>query len=122
TSESQEIGVLGGKMIINAPAGCGTTISAGCLSSEVLQVYTLAGTSGSAAKTGGGTWANSTSDGRLKDIVGPYNKGLEELSGLEPFYYHYKADNPLGFDSYKQKAGLSAQDVQKIFPESVSEV
>lgn len=81
--------------------------------------YTLA-VSGTAAKTGGGSWTN-LSDRRLKDIQGQYSKGLTEIVALQPVMFTYKKDNPLQLESDKQQIGFVAQDVQTIFPEAVSE-
>jgi hypothetical protein len=81
--------------------------------------YTLA-VSGTAAKTGGGSWTN-LSDRRLKDIQGEYSKGLNEIVALQPVMFTYKKDNSLQLESDKQQIGFVAQEVQTIFPEAVSE-
>jgi hypothetical protein len=81
--------------------------------------YTLA-VSGTAAKTGGGSWS-VLSDRRLKDIQGEYSKGLNELCALQPVMFTYKKDNPMQLDPEEQQIGFIAQEVQAIFPEAVSE-
>jgi hypothetical protein len=76
---------------------------------------------GNAVKTvGGGTWLTS-SDLRLKNILGDYAKGLEEISSLQTVRYQYKKDNPRQLDSDEEQVGFIAQEVQKIFPEAVTE-
>lgn len=76
---------------------------------------------GNAVKTvGGGTWLTS-SDLRLKNILGDYTKGLEEITSLQTVRYHYKTDNPRQLDSDEEQVGFVAQEVQKIFPEAVTE-
>ncbi len=75
----------------------------------------------SAAKPSSSAWTIS-SDMRLKDLKGKYTKGLKEIIRLEPIVYQYKKNNEMNIketdtDSY----GFSAQDVQKIFPEAVTE-
>jgi hypothetical protein len=76
---------------------------------------------GNAYKTEGGTaWATS-SDIRLKDVLGNYEKGLNEIISLQPVRYIYKKDNPRKIDSSTEQVGFVAQDVQKIFPEAVTE-
>lgn len=76
---------------------------------------------GNAYKTSGGTsWATS-SDIRLKNILGDYSKGLKEITALEPVSYIYKKDNPRQLDSDIEQVGFVAQEVQKIFPEAVTE-
>ena len=75
---------------------------------------------GNAFKPGGGSWAAS-SDARLKDIDGPYQHGLSSIVRLNTVRFHYKKDNPREEPSDRQFVGLIAQDVQKVFPEAVSE-
>jgi len=76
---------------------------------------------GNAYKTSGGTsWATS-SVLRLKNLKGNYNKGLKEIAALQPVKYVYKKDNPRQLNSEIVQVGFVAQEVQKIFPEAVSE-
>jgi len=74
---------------------------------------------GSAAKPGGGSWTSS-SDRRLKDIHGEFDRGLDAIMALEPVYYNYKANNPLELPSDMEYIGLIAQDVQEVIPEAVT--
>ena len=75
---------------------------------------------GNAYKTSGGTsWATS-SDIRLKNLLGNYTKGLNEILALQPVRYIYKKDNPKQLNSDIEQVGFVAQEVQKIFPEAVS--
>jgi endosialidase-like protein len=74
---------------------------------------------GSAGKPGGGSWTNA-SDIRLKDIDGKYKKGLDEIVKLQPIRFHYKENNARGYSSERDEIGFIAQDVQKLFPESVT--
>ena len=76
---------------------------------------------GNAAKTSGGTtWINS-SDRRLKDITGEYNRGLDAINGLRPVTFFYKEGNPRGLPCHEENIGFVAQEVQDVFPEAVSE-
>ncbi|RLA00113.1 MAG: hypothetical protein DRQ47_09980, partial [Gammaproteobacteria bacterium] len=75
---------------------------------------------GTAGKTGGGSWSNS-SDIRLKDIQGEYKKGLNEIVKLKPVEYRYKVDNPKELPSDEDYIGFVAQDVQPVFPEAIAE-
>jgi hypothetical protein len=75
---------------------------------------------GAAYKPGGGAWAAS-SDARLKDIDGDYDQGLDSIIRLNPVTFHYKKDNARKEPSDKSFVGLLAQEVQKAFPEAVSE-
>jgi len=62
---------------------------------------------------------HSSSDIRLKDVKSSYNRGLEEICKLEPLFFYYKKDNPLGLNSDIKNIGLIAQEVQKLIPEAV---
>ncbi len=75
---------------------------------------------GVASKPGGGTWT-AFSDIRLKDIHGNYDRGLEDIIRLEPVRFNYKNGNPLDLPSAPEYVGFVAQEVQKIFPEAVTE-
>jgi hypothetical protein len=76
---------------------------------------------GNAYKTEGGTsWATS-SDLRLKTVLGEYGKGLNEITALQPVRFRYLANNPRELSSDIEQVGFVAQEVQKIFPEAVSE-
>ncbi|MBL4753118.1 MAG: tail fiber domain-containing protein, partial [Flavobacteriales bacterium] len=75
------------------------------------------------------TWT-IVSDERLKNIEGPYTKGLSEILELQPITYQYKNHElseaeGLGERKFTQEVlntqnvGFSAQEIQKIFPEAV---
>lgn len=57
-----------------------------------------------------------TSDRRLKNVGDKFTGGLEELKKLEIFNYTFKND-----EKKSPKVGVMAQDLQKIFPISVTE-
>jgi len=75
---------------------------------------------GAVAKPGGGSWA-TWSDIRLKDLHGNFNRGLKEIIKLQPVNYSYKKDNIKNLPSDKNYVGFVAQEVQKVFPEAVTE-
>ena len=54
------------------------------------------------------------SDKNLKDILGKYTKGLDEILKIKPVIFTYKND-----ENNTEHVGVIAQDLQKIFPESV---
>ena len=74
---------------------------------------------GTAGLSTSATWTN-TSDERLKDIHGPYTKGLLEISQLQPVIFNYKKNNPQNLPSDVEITGFIAQQVQPIFPEAIS--
>ena len=88
-----------------------------CIGATNPGIYKLA-VNGSAAKPGGGSWS-VFSDIRLKDLNGNYERGLSEISQLNPVKYNYKENNELGLPSQKEFVGFVAQDIQKVIPEAV---
>jgi hypothetical protein len=75
---------------------------------------------GSAGKLNGGSWSNS-SDARLKDISGEYDRGLDQIVSLKPVSFYYKEGNPRGLPTDEEYVGFVAQEVRDVFPEAVSE-
>ena len=76
---------------------------------------------GNAYKTEGGTsWATS-SDLRLKTVLGDYDKGLEEIAALKAVRFVYNAGNPRQLVAGVEQAGFVAQEVREVFPEAVTE-
>ena len=73
---------------------------------------------GTADKPGGGSWS-TFSDGRLKDVGPRFAHGLAALEGIQPFHYHYRANNPLSLPSQPEYVGVVAQQVQNAVPEAV---
>ncbi len=55
-----------------------------------------------------------SSDKRLKNIIGNYDKSISELMRIKPVEYNLKSDK-----DKKTYVGVVAQDLQKIFPEAV---
>jgi trimeric autotransporter adhesin len=88
-------------------------------------------------KPGGGSWADS-SDSRIKNVSGGYNKGLADLVQLVPKEFTYLGNDTMfapetgesapypqsGHYSVAQSekvfSGLLAQDMETIFPECVT--
>jgi len=62
---------------------------------------------------GSATAFNTSSDARLKNVLGEA-KGLEIVNALNPVNFEWKSDG-------KIQDGLIAQEVEKVFPEAVSE-
>jgi hypothetical protein len=87
---------------------------------RLLRVYGELDVTLSASKPGGGSWSSS-SDQRLKDVQGPFRRGLEALAALQPVAYRYSAGNPLHLPSDTTYIGLLAQEVKQTVPEAVSE-
>lgn len=58
-----------------------------------------------------------SSDERLKNIDGGFNRGLSDILKLNPINYHWNSAS--GLDTGTQYAGFSAQNVQTAIPEAV---
>lgn len=78
---------------------------------------------GNAQKQNGGTSWSSWSDARLKDYELLNDSALSSLGTLSPIKYTYNdfAHENFGFDNETVMYGFTAQNVQKVFPEMVSE-
>ena len=58
-----------------------------------------------------------SSDERLKNIQGSFNRGLAEILELDPILYKWNGGS--GMETKTTYAGLSAQNVQSVIPEAV---
>ncbi len=58
-----------------------------------------------------------SSDTRLKDLEGTFDRGLEAILGIEPIMYRWNAAS--GYDRSTLYAGFSAQNVEDFIPEAV---
>jgi hypothetical protein len=68
---------------------------------------------------GNGTGAtNCTSDERLKERVSVITSALEKVSALRGVTFHWKAPHKAG----PEHLGLIAQEVEKVFPQAVSDI
>ena len=78
--------------------------------------YQLQLSTNSAAKPSSSTWT-VISDERVKENIQPYQKGLNEIIQIntKTFDYNGKA----GFDKIKNNVGVVAQEIIKVFPETI---
>ena len=70
-------------------------------------------------QTDGNGNVSVSSDERLKNIQGVFNKGLEELLNINPIEYKWKKET--GYDTENSYYGFSAQNVKLSIPEAVGE-
>jgi hypothetical protein len=79
--------------------------------------YAFFASAGDAAKPGGGSWASS-SDARVKTVIGDYARGLDDVVNLHvvDFQYNGLADTPTDGRTY---TGLIAQEAVEVMPEMV---
>ena len=87
------------------------------VSSNITANYAFYAAAGDAAKPGGGSWT-STSDARVKTVIGQYSRGLDDILKINviDFEYNGKGGHPVDGRRY---TGVIAQEMQEIFPEMV---
>ena len=78
-----------------------------------------AGTGGVALAQGATSFA-ALSDIRKKDSINKLTSGLDTVSQIQPISFFYKDDTPEYRRSNPKRVGFSAQELQQVFPESVS--
>ena len=62
------------------------------------------------------------SDERLKDIEGPIPNAIDKVMSISGYYYREnETAKELGYDNDNRQVGVSAQEVQAILPEVVTE-
>src|SRR5690606_3506178 len=59
----------------------------------------------------------ASSDERLKNKVGDFSRGLDDLLGVEPIAFQWKQET--GFDTEGIYYGFTAQNVRDFIPEAV---
>ena len=62
---------------------------------------------------------HSLSDERLKDIIGPFDRGLDDLLKINPIKFKFKKGNSMGLEDKDASVGYSAQGLRQIIPEMV---
>lgn len=90
-----------------------------CIGATNPGAFTFA-VSGTAAKTGGGSWAVFC-DSRLKHDIRPMSGTLDKLLGLRGYTYEYNANaiqNRLALPG--TQIGLMAEEVERVFPDWVA--
>jgi hypothetical protein len=73
----------------------------------------------SAAKSGGGSWGDS-SDGRLKKDVQTIQNALDKINKLNPVTFEWI--NPEEHNNQYNIGGFIAQEIKEIFPQFVNEI
>ncbi len=68
----------------------------------------------------GNVWSQ-TSDGRLKENVVNWSKGLNEIEKLRIVEFNFKKDNPFNYDDKKKRQGIIAQEAKEIIPEMIKD-
>lgn len=96
------------RMIINANGNVGIGVA-----NPIGYNLTVSGTIGAS-----GNIYSSTSDVRLKDIVGPIVNAVDIIKAIETFYYrNNELALSLGLTGTELQVGISAQSAEKVMPE-----
>ncbi len=118
------LGVLASNASYSATVICGSTSRASSSNFDFLGMYTN-GTSTAQFRVGGNgviyaqnTSVQSISDQRLKENIRDSSDGLAVVNALRPVRYDWKKG--YGNDQ-KNQLGFIAQEIETVFPESVSE-
>ena len=62
------------------------------------------------------------SDSRLKDFEGPIGSALDKVKALTGYYFkENELAKQFGYDNDKRQVGVSAQEVEAVLPEVVTE-
>lgn len=61
----------------------------------------------------------ASSDGRMKNVLGSFDRGLAAVCGLEPRLFQWRKDS--GLNAEQINAGFIAQEVLPFIPEAISE-
>jgi len=112
-----------GKFVIYGPSGASFANMVGIGTTDPTASLHVAGTlrfsnfgAGSLITDSSGN-VSVSSDERLKDVQGSFDRGLEEILQLDPILY--KWNDTSGMETETTYAGLSAQNVQSVIPEAV---
>lgn len=109
--------------------GTGNGVSTLQISSSNIYAFGTAGTTHVAAGVSSMTLLNglctaftASSDARLKEIVGPYTRGLKEICQLSTHFWRWNAEakDHADCDTEHVTGGFIAQEVQKVIPEAIT--
>lgn len=110
---SQDTGLTGFEPI--KVRGSTVSLQSNTNSGIVFTAYNAAGT----LSVNGSGVVTSSSDERLKDISGDFNRGLSDILKIEPKNFRWKEDTPLA--DGQNYSGFIAQNVKQAIPEAVYE-
>ena len=102
----------------NGYVGIGTTTPTASLSVLGTTRFASLGSAGATLVTDSLGNVNVSSDERLKDIQGDYERGLADIMKINPIQYKWKPET--GYDTENVYSGFSAQNMSLAIPEAVA--
>lgn len=105
---------LSGTITTSTITVTGLTTTTGIINNGDLYSY------GNAFKPGGGAWSSS-SDARIKNVLGDYITGLAAINELTPVRYTFKGNDQDHIADDREYIGLIAQSVEAVMPEMVTQ-
>jgi hypothetical protein len=97
--------------------GIGTVAPSAQLHTTGTVRFASLGSAGANLTTDANGNVTASSDERLKNIAGTFNKGVEALMNISPIAYHWNTQS--GLDTKNTYYGFSAQNIQASIPEAV---
>jgi len=114
-----DIYVTGGSIVGGSISGISSLGVSGAITGTSLAISNATAANGTITATGNIT--AFFSDDRLKTKLGNIDNAINKISQLNGFYYTTNAlANSFGYTDTKTQLGLSAQEVQSVFPNIVS--
>lgn len=109
----------GGSLVVDSSGnvGIGTTPSAQLHTTGTVRFAALTGVGANLIVDSNGN-VTVSSDERLKNIQGNFNRGLADLQNINPILFKWKPET--GYDASSTYAGFSAQNIQANIPEAVA--
>ncbi len=98
--------------------GIGTSTPSATLTASGTIRFSSLGSAGATLITDSLGNVTVSSDERLKNVVGTFDKGLSAIEGLNPINYQWNATS--GLDTINVYTGFIAQNVQEFIPEAVA--
>ncbi|MDD4804257.1 MAG: tail fiber domain-containing protein [Candidatus Pacebacteria bacterium] len=117
---TRQSGGITEKMVItsNGNVGIGTTNPTANLTALGTIRFSSLGSSGANLTTDSLGNVSVSSDERLKDIQGDYERGLSDIMKINPIRYKWKPET--GYDTFNTYSGFSAQNIFSAIPEAVA--
>jgi hypothetical protein len=106
------------RILSSGNVGIGTSTPSATLTVLGTLQFSSLGSSGANLTTDSLGNVSASSDERLKDIQGSYQRGLADIMKIDPIRYKWKVET--GYDTLNTYSGFSAQNMTLAIPEAVA--